>query len=45
MTRRRNLGRIRAKEKRKLERRRERKKAEEFGTIVERKGRRVVSMD
>ncbi len=41
----RNLGKVRAKENRKLERRKERKKAEEFGTIVERRGRKVIAMD
>ena len=41
----RNLGRLRAKQRRKIERRKERKKADEFGTIVERRGRKVISMD
>lgn len=41
----RNLGKKRAKENRKLERRKERKKDEEFGTIVERRGRKVISLE
>lgn len=40
-----NQGKKRAKEKRKLEHRKERKKAEEFGTIVERRGRKVIAWD
>ncbi len=41
----RNLGKAKAKQIRKRERRIERRKAEEFGTVVERRGRKVISMD
>jgi len=40
----RNLGKKRAKENRKLERRKERKKADEFGTIIEKRGRKIIAM-
>lgn len=40
-----NQGRKRAKVSRKLERRRERKKDEVFGTIVKRRGKIKVSLD
>ncbi len=40
-----NAGRAKAKQKRKRERRKERQREEEFGTIIERRGRKVIAFD
>ncbi len=41
----RNQGKVKAKQKRKRERKKERKRSEVWGTVVEKRGRKIIAFD